>query len=163
RISIPPCIRPKKQRTFGSQVPTDASGKNRNSLNIRRADRSYPCGFCGGSLCANSGHSLSTTARISSEILSMCSISSDPVDALVHRVFDFHGGPPLLELRTLDEMQRSRPSIFTVQRIRSAGLLGLSGGRAHQVRSIGHGARRPRVLSGAFKSSRDCCEYLETL
>src|SRR6516164_2257708 len=52
RISIPPCIRPKKQRTFGSQVPTAASGKNRNSLNIRRADRSYPCGFCGGSLCA---------------------------------------------------------------------------------------------------------------
>src|SRR6516225_10985489 len=83
RISIPPCIRPKKQRTFGSQVPTAASGKNRNSLNIRRADRSYPCGFCGGSLCANSGHSLSTTARISSEIWSMCSISSDPVDALV--------------------------------------------------------------------------------
>src|SRR6266516_1009998 len=51
RISIPPCIRPKKQRTFGSQVPTAASGKNRNSLNIRRADRPYPCGFCGGSLC----------------------------------------------------------------------------------------------------------------
>src|SRR5438132_3786813 len=49
RISIPPCIRPKKQRTFGSQVPTAASGKNRNSLNIRRADRPYPCGFCGGS------------------------------------------------------------------------------------------------------------------
>jgi hypothetical protein len=71
----------------------------------------------------------------------MCSISSDPVDALVHRVFDFHGGPPLLELGTLDEMQRPRPSIFTVQRIRSAGLLGLSGGRAHQVRSIGHGAK----------------------
>ena len=47
-----------------------------------------------------------------------------------HRVFDFHGGPPLLELGTLDEMQRPRPSIFTVQRIRSAGLLGLSGGRA---------------------------------
>src|SRR5262249_12245831 len=68
RISIPPCIRPKKQRTFGSQVPTAASGKNRNSLNIRRADRSYPCVFCGGSLCANSGHSLSTTVRISSEI-----------------------------------------------------------------------------------------------
>ena len=130
RISISPCIRPKKQRTFGSQVPTAASGKNRNSLNIRRADRPYPCGFCGGSLCANSGHSLSTTARISSEIWSMCSISSDPVDALVHRVFDFHGGPPLLELGTLDEMQRPRPSIFTVQRIRSAGLLGLSGGRA---------------------------------
>ena len=60
----------------------------------------------------------------------MCSISSDPVDALVHRVFDFHGGSPLLELGTLDEMQRSGPSIFTVQRIRSAGLLGLSGGRA---------------------------------
>ena len=58
-----------------------------------------------------------------------------------HRVFDFHGGPPLLELGTLDEMQRPRPSIFTVQRIRSAGLLGLSGGRAHQVRSIGHGAK----------------------
>jgi hypothetical protein len=95
RISISPCIRPKKQRTFGSQVPTAASGKNRNSLNIRRADRPYPCGFCGGSLCANSGHSLSTTARISSEVWSMCSISSDPVDALVHRVFDFHGGPPL--------------------------------------------------------------------
>ena len=76
RISISPCIRPKKQRTFGSQVPTAASGKNRNSLNIiRRADRPYPCGFCGGSLCANSGHSLSTTARISSEIWSMCSIS----------------------------------------------------------------------------------------
>ena len=91
RISIPPCIRPKKHRTFGSQVPTAASGKNRNSLNIRRADRPYPCGFCGGSLCANSGHSLSTTARISSEIWSMCSISSDLVDALVHRVFDFHG------------------------------------------------------------------------
>jgi len=36
----------------------------------------------------------------------------------------------LLELGTLDEMQRPRPSIFTVQRIRSAGLLGLSGGRA---------------------------------
>ena len=131
RISISPCIRPKKQRTFGSQVPTAASGKNRNSLNIiRRADRPYPCGFCGGSLCANSGHSLSTTARVSSEIWSMCSISSDPVDALVHRVFDFHGGSPLLELGTLDEMQRSGPSIFTVQRIRSAGLLGLSGGRA---------------------------------
>jgi hypothetical protein len=95
-----------------------------------KKDRPYPCGFCGGSLCANSGHSLSTTARISSEIWSMCSISSDPVDALVHRVFDFHGGPPLLELGTLDEMQRPRPSIFTVQRIRSAGLLGLSGGRA---------------------------------
>jgi len=47
----------------------------------------------------------------------------------------------LLELGTLDEMQRPRPSIFTVQRIRSAGLLGLSGGRAHQVRSIGHGAK----------------------
>src|SRR6516164_4712413 len=76
RISIPPCIRPKKQRTFGSQVPTAASGKNRNSLNIRRADRPCPCGFCGGSLCANSGHSFSTTARISSEIWSMCSISS---------------------------------------------------------------------------------------
>jgi len=60
----------------------------------------------------------------------MCSISSDPVDALVHRVFDFHGGSPLLELGTLDEMQRPRPSIFTVQRIRSAGLLGLSCGRA---------------------------------
>ena len=44
----------------------------------------------------------------------MCSISSDPVDALVHRVFDFYGGPPLLELGTLDEMQRPRPSIFTV-------------------------------------------------
>ena len=130
RISIPPCIRPKKQRTFGSQVPMAASGKNRNSLNIRRADRPYPCGFCGGSLCANSGHSLSTTARISSEIWSMCSISSDPVDALVHRVFDFHGGSPLLEFGTLDEMQRPRPSIFTVQPIRSAGLLGLSGGRA---------------------------------
>src|SRR5262249_53978349 len=42
----------------------------------------------------------------------------------------FHGGPPLLELGTLDQMQRPRPSIFTVQRIRSAGLLGLSGGRA---------------------------------
>src|SRR5262245_7232501 len=68
------------------------SGKNRNSLNIRRADRPYPCGFCGGSLCANSGHSLSTTARISSEIWSICSISSDPVDALVHRVFDFSWG-----------------------------------------------------------------------
>ena len=49
---------------------------------------------------------------------------------LVHRVFDFHGGPPFLELGTLDEMQRPGPSIFTVQRIRSAGLLGLSGGRA---------------------------------
>ena len=60
----------------------------------------------------------------------MCSISSDPVDALVHRVFDFHGGSPLLELGTLDEMQRPRPSIFTVQWIRSAGLPGLSGGRA---------------------------------
>src|SRR5262245_11971227 len=57
-------------------------------------------------------------------------VRTDPVDALVHRVFDFHGGPPLLELGTLDEMQRPRPSIFTVQWIRSAGLLGLSGGRA---------------------------------
>src|SRR5262249_32341482 len=34
------------------------------------------CGFFGGSLCASSGHSLSTTARISSEIWSMCSTSS---------------------------------------------------------------------------------------
>jgi hypothetical protein len=43
RISISLCIRPKKQRTFGSQVPTAASGKNRNLLNIiRRADRPYP-------------------------------------------------------------------------------------------------------------------------
>ena len=57
-------------------------------------------------------------------------VQTDPVDALVHRVFDFHGGPPLLELGTLDEMQRPRPSIFTVHWIRSAGLLGLSGGRA---------------------------------
>ena len=83
RISIPPCIRPKKQRTFGSQVPTAASGKNRNSLSIRRADRPYPCGFCGGSLCANSGHWLSTTARISSEIWSMCSISINDRDRVV--------------------------------------------------------------------------------
>src|SRR6516225_7202934 len=31
------------------------------------------------------------------------SISSDPVDALVRRVFDFPGGSPLLDLGTLDE------------------------------------------------------------
>jgi len=35
-----------------------------------------PCGFFGGNLCASSGHSFSTTARISSEMWSMCSISS---------------------------------------------------------------------------------------
>jgi hypothetical protein len=34
------------------------------------------CGFFGGSLCASSGHSLSTIACISSEMWSMCSISS---------------------------------------------------------------------------------------
>jgi len=130
RISIPPCIRPKKQRTFGSQVPTAASGKNRNSLNIRRADRPYPCGFCGGSLCANSGHSLSTLQRAFHPRYGRCVLYRVTQSTPFHRVFDFHGGPPLLELGTLDEMQRPRPSIFTVQRIRSAGLLGLSGGRA---------------------------------
>jgi hypothetical protein len=34
------------------------------------------CGFASGSLCASSGHSLSTTARISSEITVTFSISS---------------------------------------------------------------------------------------
>src|SRR5262249_20586608 len=38
--------------------------------------RGQSCGCFGGSLCAISGHSLSTTARISSEIRSMCSIPS---------------------------------------------------------------------------------------
>jgi hypothetical protein len=130
RISIPPCIRPKKQRTFGSQVPTAASGKNRNSLNIRRADRPYLVASVAAAYAPTRAIRFRPRQRISSEIWSMCSISSDLVDALVHRVFDFSWGPPLLELGTLDEMQRPRPSIFTVQRIRSAGLLGLSGGRA---------------------------------
>src|SRR5262245_33273133 len=126
RISISPCIRPKKQRTFGSQVPTAASGKNRNSLNIRRADRPYPCGFCGGSFIANSGHSLSYYQRAFSVWFIVQVMSALPF----HRYLYFHGRPPFLELVTLDEMQRPRPSIFTVQRIRSSGLLGLSGGRA---------------------------------
>src|SRR5215510_2541941 len=72
-------------------------------------------------------------------------VRTDPVDALVHRVLDFHGGPPLLELDTLDEMQRPRPSIFTVQRIRSAGLLGLSGGRAQS--GVGIDIDYKRLLS----------------
>ena len=49
---------------------------------------------------------------------------------LVHRVFDFHGGPPFLELGTLDEMQRPRPYIHRTKDPAPAGLLGLSGGRA---------------------------------
>ena len=57
-------------------------------------------------------------------------VQTDPVDALVHRVFDFHGGSPLLELGTLDEMQRPRPYIHCTKDPAPAGLLGLSGGRA---------------------------------
>ena len=106
---IPPCIRPKKQRTFGSQVPTAASGKNRNSLNIRRADRPYPCGFCGGSLCANSGHSLSTLQRAFHPRYGRCVLYRVTQSTPFHRVFDFHGGSPLLELGTVDEMQRPVP------------------------------------------------------
>src|SRR5262249_9997224 len=30
--------------------------------------------------------------------LSHRGVRADPIDAFVHRVFDFHGGPPLLEL-----------------------------------------------------------------
>src|SRR5262249_21374756 len=40
------------------------------------ASSGQPYGSFGGSLCASSGHSLSTTARISSEMWSMRSISS---------------------------------------------------------------------------------------
>jgi hypothetical protein len=36
----------------------------------------HPCGLVGGSLYVSSGHLLSTTARISSEMWSICSISS---------------------------------------------------------------------------------------
>jgi hypothetical protein len=119
RISIPPCIRPKKQRTFGSQVPTAASEKNRNSLNIRRADRPY--------LVASVAAAYAPTHPRYGRCVLYRVTQSTP---LYIASLTFHGGPPLLELGTLDEMQRPRPSIFTVQRIRSAGLLGLSGGRA---------------------------------
>src|SRR5258705_13752589 len=30
---------------------------------------------------------------------SMVTVGADPVDTLVHHVFDFHGGPPLLEFQ----------------------------------------------------------------
>ena len=48
-----------------------------NSFDCRLGTASFqPCGFFGGSLCASSGHSLPTTARISSEMWSMRSVSS---------------------------------------------------------------------------------------
>src|SRR5262249_10439454 len=130
RISIPPCIRPKKQRTFGSQVPTAASGKNRNSLNIRRADRPYLVAFVAAAYAPTRAIRF-RPQRAFHPRYGRCALyrvtQSTP---LCIASFTFHGGPPLLGLGTLDEMQRPRPSIFTVQRIRSAGLLGLSGARA---------------------------------
>src|SRR5262249_11167455 len=139
------------QRTLGWQDRTAARGKNRNSLNIRRADRPYPCGFCGGSLCANSGHSLSTLQRAFHPRYGRCVLYRVTQSTPFHRVFDFHGGPPLLELGTLDEMQRPRPSIFTVQRIRSAGLLGLSGGRAQSGVGIEVSMTLPESSHGTKK------------
>ena len=92
RISIPPCIRPKKQRTFGSQVPTAASGKNRNSLNIEELIGPILVASVAAAYAPTRAIRFRPRQRISSEIWSMCSVSSDLVDALVHRVFDFHWG-----------------------------------------------------------------------
>src|SRR5262249_26625729 len=39
-------------------------------------------------------------------------VRTDPVDALVHRVFDFHGESPLLSLPTVDEIQPRFPRGF---------------------------------------------------
>src|SRR6185436_1016889 len=50
-------------------------------------------------------------------------VGADPVDALVHRVFDFHGGPPLLRFSGgIHVMQNSFPRGSTIRRIGSAGI-----------------------------------------
>src|ERR1700760_1967639 len=38
------------------------------------------------------------------------SIRTDPIDSLVHRVLDFHGGPPLLEFGCTRNMKRRPPA-----------------------------------------------------
>src|SRR5262249_8389432 len=70
-------------------VPTAASGKNRNSLNIRRANRPYLVASVAAAYAPTRAIRFRPQQRISSEIWSMCSISSDPVFALVHHVFGF--------------------------------------------------------------------------
>src|SRR6516164_7000112 len=44
-------------------------------------------------------------------------VRADPIDAFVHRFFDFHDGPPLLELGALYEMQRAPFNYTTDRRI----------------------------------------------
>src|SRR5207248_10315480 len=39
-------------------------------------------------------------------------VRTDPVDAFVHRLFDFHGRPPLLKLACADEISALVPSPF---------------------------------------------------
>src|SRR5262245_66142317 len=51
----------------------------------------------------------------------------------------FHGEPPLLELGTLDEMQRPRPSIFTV----------------HPLRRSAWVVRRTRAVRSRYRSFDD--------
>src|SRR5713226_7667899 len=50
-------------------------------------------------------------------------VGADPVDTLVHHVFDFHGGPPLLEFQVY-LMQRSTAPVFsTIQPIECDGTI----------------------------------------
>jgi len=66
--------RPSKIRSRNWDTPYTAMHLGR--LPCRSCSRDHqPCGFFAGSLYANSGHSSSTTSRILSEIMPMCSTS----------------------------------------------------------------------------------------
>jgi hypothetical protein len=53
-------------------------------------------------------------------------VRTNPLDALVHRVFDFHGGPLLLELGAFDAMPEPIPTVLLFQVYRGAVLIAKS-------------------------------------